>query len=260
MTKKKAWLITLAGAFALMAIGAVVVYQIKTMSEVSVPEEPVETESVVATPAPSPTPQETPEQTLDIPIDFEALQAQNADIYAWITIPGTVIDYPIVQSSEDNAYYLTHTIDGEVKTSASIYTQNYNSKTFEDPITVVYGHNMKDGSMFAGLHQYKDLTFFEANQEIIIYQPDAILTYQIFAAYQTSDEHILWAYNFGETEQDCIFYVNDILNQRTMSAHVDKTAPVDADSKILTLSTCDSAGDTYRYVVQAYLVQVETIE
>ena len=100
------------------------------------------------------------EKKIDIPVDFDSLQKENPDIYAWITIPDTVIDYPIVQSSEDNAYYLNHSAEKTDSASGAIYSENYNKKNFDDPITLLYGHNMKDGSMFAGLHKYEEDTYF----------------------------------------------------------------------------------------------------
>ena len=156
------------------------------------------------------------EKKIDIPVDFDSLQKENPDIYAWITIPDTVIDYPI---------------------------------------TLLYGHNMKDGSMFAGLHKYEEDTYFNDHKDLVIYTPDAILKYKIFAAYRTDDRHILLYYNLGAEDYNRQAYLNDILNQRTMGAMLDQSAPVSTESKILTLSTCDRAGDAYRYVVQAYLVE-----
>lgn len=202
--------------------------------------------------------QEVPEQEekkVDIPVDFDSLQKENPDIYAWITIPDTVIDYPIVQSSEDNSYYLDHSAQKTESVNGAIYSENYNKKDFDDPITLLYGHNMKDGSMFAGLHKYEDDTYFNAHKDLIVYTPDAILKYQIFAAYRTDNRHILLYYDGGTEDYNRQAYLNDILEQRTMGAIIDKSAPVNTESKILTLSTCDRAGDDYRYVVQAYLVE-----
>ena len=76
------------------------------------------------------------EKKIDIPVDFDSLQKENPDIYAWITIPDTVIDYPIVQSSEDNAYYLNHSAEKTDSVSGAIYSENYNKKNFDDPITL----------------------------------------------------------------------------------------------------------------------------
>lgn len=190
-----------------------------------------------------------------IPVDFEALQEINPDIYAWITIPGTEIDYPVVQSSTDNSFYLNHSAEGKKSVSGAIFSENYNSKKFDDYITVLYGHNMRDGTMFRGLHQYADNGFLQENREIIIYLPDAVLKYEIFAAYITDDRHILFYYNQGESEDNRRTFINDILDHRTMQSSLDTSAPVDTDSKILTLSTCHKAGADKRYVVQAYLVE-----
>ena len=76
--------------------------------------------------------------------------------------------------------------------------ENYNAKDFNDYITVLYGHNMRDGSMFAGLHQYEDRKYLEEHDELIIYMPDAILKYKIFAAYLTDNRHVLKYYNCGQ--------------------------------------------------------------
>ena len=80
---------------------------------------------------------------VDIPIDFAALKEKNPDVYAWISIPGTAIDYPVLQRENDNTYYLDHTIDHEEKTEGAIFTENYNNTDFEDPNTVIYGHDMR---------------------------------------------------------------------------------------------------------------------
>ena len=94
-------------------------------------------------------------------VDFEELQKINPDVYAWIQIPGTNINYPILQSvTEADDYYLNTTIDGKTGYPGSIYTEKYNSTSFTDPVTVIYGHNMKEGTMFADLHKYTDKTFF----------------------------------------------------------------------------------------------------
>ena len=86
-------------------------------------------------------------------VDFADLQENtNGDIYAWIHIPDTKIDYPVLQHPTDNSYYLNHNLDGSRGYPGCIYTEDYNKKDFTDPNTVLYGHNMKNGTMFAGLH------------------------------------------------------------------------------------------------------------
>lgn len=192
---------------------------------------------------------------LDIPVDFESLQEKNSDIYGWITIPGTEIDYPIVQNEEDNSFYLNRSAEKTESRSGAIFSENYNSKKFDDYITVLYGHNMRDGSMFAGLHKYQDREYMKEHEDITIYLPDAILKYKIFAAYLSDDKHVLLYYNQGKTEDNRKSYIDEIMDQRTMDASLDTSVELDENTKILTLSTCHKAGKNYRYLVQAYLVE-----
>ncbi len=93
---------------------------------------------------------------LENTIDFSALQEKNADIYAWIQIPGTLVDYPVLQHSTDRLYYLNHTIDGTAGLPGSIYSEAIHPKDFSAPMTVLYGHNMRNDTMFGSLHDYED--------------------------------------------------------------------------------------------------------
>lgn len=218
--------------------------------EVAVQEETPEKEEP-AEPEP-----EQQEPAVEIPIDFTALQEQNPDVYAWIRVPGTAVDYPILQSPSDNAYYLNHTISGEEKPEGAIFTENYNTKTFEDPNTVIYGHDMKNGSMFQSLHDYMDRDFFENNREVLIYLPDRILHYRIFAAYLYDSRHLLLSMDFGNKD---IYqaYLDHIFSMRDMNAFVDNSMEVTSEDKIITLSTCYAGISTQRYLVQAVLVSIE---
>lgn len=200
-------------------------------------------------------PEET-ETQVEIPIDFESLQARNPDVYAWITVPGTQIDYPVLQSPDDNSYYLTHTIDGEEKTEGAIFTENYNHTDMEDPNTVIYGHDMKNGSMFQNLLEYQDRTFFDENREVIIYTPDAIRRYEIFAAYLYDDRHLLQSFNFNNVDVYSQ-YLDSIFSIRDMNSCIDTSVEVDTDDKIITLSTCYGSQSDKRYLVQAVLVTIE---
>ncbi len=195
-------------------------------------------------------------KSLDIPVDFEGLQEYNPDIYAWITIPGTEVDYPIVQHPDDNSYYLTHNTDGKESAEGAIYTESYNSKDFTDPNTVIYGHNMRNGSMFRSLHNYMDRSFFDENREVTIYMPDKILHYEIFAAYLYDSRHLMLSYDFDDSE---VFarYLDEIKGIRDMSSFVDTSIEVTAEDQIITLSTCYKGMDDRRYLVQAVLVSIE---
>lgn len=188
-----------------------------------------------------------------IPVDFETLRKMNTDIYAWITIPGTTVDYPVLQNAEDNARYLVTDASGAESDAGAIFSEHENARDFSDVHTVLYGRNMDDGSMFGALHQFEDDTFFEAHRVVKIYTPDAVHSYRIFAAYRYDDRHLLQSFDCSDPN---VFqsYIRSIVDQRNLYACIDKTADIQWGDRILTLSTGDASGDTYRYLVQAVLI------
>ncbi len=195
--------------------------------------------------------EEEPEQF--IPIDFESLWEINTDVIAWITIPDTEIDYPILYSKTDNSAYLRHDMEGNYQIGGCIFIENYNSDDFSDFNTVVYGHRMDDTTMFAQLQLYRDKEFFDSHPEITIYTPTEILTYRIFAAYQFDDRHIILSYDY---DSDVLRqrYIDEVYAVRTIDGNYDETVEVTADSRILTLSTCVKNDPSHRYLVQGVLV------
>ena len=188
------------------------------------------------------------------PINFEELEAINSDLYAWIKIPGTVIDYPVAQSSNsDDNYFLHHNYMGNYEFAGTIYSQRHNIKYFVERVTVLYGHNMLDGSMFAGLHDFSDPEFFKENQYLYIYIPKHILKYQIFAAYEYDDRHIMNSFDFYDDE---VYeqYLKDCLNPHSANSIVREGVELNLDSKLITLSTCTDYNSSMRFLVQGVLI------
>jgi len=187
-------------------------------------------------------------------INFAELQEMNPDIYAWIYIPGTSVDYPVLQSSNgDDSYYLNTCVDGTVGLPGAIYTeQKYNGKDFTDPVTLVYGHTLDEGVMFDDLHKYSDRAFFDANPYVYIYLPDKTLKYQIFAAVAFDDRHILesGSYWFAEAFQS---YLDEL--RSSIDGNVNNDVPVTLESTILTLSTCITESPSQRWLVSATLTE-----
>lgn len=194
-------------------------------------------------------------ELIDNPIDFDSLADVNGDIYAWITIPDTKVDYPILQSTTDSDdYYLNHTFERRYSSAGSIYTQKINSKDFSDPNTLIYGHNMKNGSMFNNLHKFRDQGFFDENEYIYIYTRGHKLTYRIFAAYEYDDRHIMYSFDFSD-EQVRADYFDSCLRPKSMTACVRQGVALGLDDKIITLSTCVPNGNSkQRYLVQGVLL------
>ncbi len=190
-------------------------------------------------------------------VDFEDLQANvNKDIYAWIYIPDTKIDYPILQHPTDNYYYLEYNLDGSKGYPGCIYTEDYNTKDFTDPNTVIYGHNMKNGTMFAGLHRFEDSEYFAEHPYVYIYTEEDLFVYEIFAAYESGNEHIL--YNNDFTDRDVFRkYLAKILTSRTMNGNINEEAEIGAGNRIITLSTCVANKSDRRYLLQGVLLEEE---
>lgn len=191
---------------------------------------------------------------MENPINFQTLQEINTDIYAWIRIPDTKIDYPIAQRAGDDSFYLNHDMYQEPRFAGCIYTEDCNSKDFLDPNTVIYGHNMKNQSMFQNLHLFSDQEFFDSHPDVYIYTPEGVLRYKVFAAYTYDDRHIMNSFDFNDPE---VFqqYIDEILSIRSMDAHIRKDVSVTVDDHIITLATCIGGQPQSRYLVQAVLTR-----
>ncbi len=188
-------------------------------------------------------------------VDILALQeGTNADIYAWIYIPDTQIDYPILQHPTDDYYYLNYNLDGSKGYPGCIYSEKkYNNKMFTDSNTVLYGHNMKNGSMFANLHKFQDSEFFENHPYVYVYTPEKLLAYQVFAAYEHSSEHLLYNHDFGDS-YSFLKYFQEVMSVRSMNNNFNEQVLLDGDKCILTLSTCIANKPDQRYLVQGVLL------
>lgn len=192
-------------------------------------------------------------------IDFEKLWEENEDVIAWIEIPGTKVSYPILQSAEDEEedYYLDHNFDRSKGYPGAIYTQKLNQKNFDDPITVIYGHNMKNGDMFGDLRDiYMDEERFKEAQEILIHLPNKVYHYKVFAANIYDDRLILDYYNQFLDEGSYETFVEEIRSLAKSNGREDADVTWDGKERIITLSTC-VAVDTERFLVNAVLTDEE---
>jgi sortase B len=190
-------------------------------------------------------------------LDWELLRETNPDIYAWIYIPDTNVDYPVLQHSTNDDYYLDHNLDGSKGRPGCLYTQRLNSKDFTDYNTVIYGHNMKSGAMFRTLHYFEDYTFFTEHPYIYIYTENEELVYEVFAAYETDNSHILNTNDFS-TELGYAAYLTKITSNPDEDKNFRNDINITTTDRILTLSTCGSSGSSRRYLVQAVLISGDT--
>lgn len=194
-------------------------------------------------------------------VNFYELMEINPDIYAWIYIPNTNVDYPIAQSEKgvSDSFYLDHNVYKNYQFSGTIYSEKQNAKDFSDPCTVLYGHNMLNGSMFASLHNFNDIEFFDNNNTIFVFTEDKLYTYLIYSAYQYDDRHILNSFDMNDASS-FREYLDSTLLQRPYYCNVREDIRLSTDDRILTLSTCMNGGGNVRYLVQGVLVDEQYTE
>lgn len=193
------------------------------------------------------------------PIDFKALQAANPDIYGWICITGTDVSYPLVQNSEDDAFYIDHDSEMNKSKEGAIFTEHmYNDTDFTDKATVVYGHCKPTGTMFGQLQTlYSSLDSLSENSEIIVYLPDREISFQVFAAVPYDNIHIMYHYNF-ESRRMYNAFLNSVYSVRKVGAVFDSTVDVTADDQLLILSTCLRGNTQKRFLVLAKVIITST--
>ena len=183
------------------------------------------------------------EEPAVIPINFEEIRKENEDIVAWVEVPGTDVDYPILQSKPEmeEDFYLEHNLDGSGGYPGCIYIQKSNSADFCDAVTVVYGHNMKNGSMFSSLHRYEDRDFFDEHPNFSIYTPTEAKTYRVIAALNYDDRLIPAYFHFFLSGNDVGEFLKDIYGiGEGERSHFVEDAGIEPSDHYVVLSTCSS--------------------
>lgn len=162
----------------------------------------------------------------------EAMQEINPNYMAWIEVVGTSIDYPIVQAGEE---YLSQDFYGNNSVSGALFV-NKSQEPFKDLNTIIFGHNMKDGSMFASLKKYLDKTWFEDHPVIKVQYKGQNLSYEVFSVQVLPEEDTTsYIYQFSEGEFE------DFLIKLSINSLI-KSEKVIEDAPIITLSTCYGMG------------------
>ena len=184
-------------------------------------------------------------------IDFDELKKINDDCVAWIYIEDTDINYPIVQGS-DNSYYLKHLIDGKWNNSGSIFMDSRVSADISDRHSIIYGHHMKNGTMFSGLTKYKEQEYFDAHPEGWLITPEGTYRIEFFAGYVANVKSAAWDLGF-ESDDDFESWTQEAKKQSWFTSAL---SPAVTD-RILTLSTCSYEFDNARYVLHGVLYEIE---
>ena len=222
------------------------------------PETPTPEPTNTPTPKPTPVPTVTPtaeppkvgtavEQSVRYSVDFDSLRAINEDVVGWILQEGTEINFPIVQG-EDNEYYLTHLYTGASNRTGSIFADAGNSPYFTDMCTYLYGHNRKNGSMFASLSNYLDDDYYAAHPTLTVITPYEDYVAEVFACVRESaDQEQTWRIKQFARRAEYDEFVQSILARSQLDAGI---VPKWGD-QLLALCTCTNEVHEERYIVFA---------
>ena len=186
-------------------------------------------------------------------IDHEKLSAINGDYVCWLYGPDTQIDYPVVQH-EGNDYYLNHLFNHEQNAAGTLFIDYRNLPEFDDPNTLVYGHHMRNGSMFKSVEAYTDRGTFEARPYQLLYTPDALYLIEIFSGYTTDSSDPCYDIAIS-SDEDKLAFIERALLKSDFDAYLFPAL----EDRFVTLSTCAYRFENARYVALGRLRRLYSI-
>jgi sortase B len=178
-------------------------------------------------------------------IDFDYLVNENEDIKAWIYCPDTVINYPVLQA-QDNEFYLHRLTDKTYNSAGSLFMDCQNSADFSDYVTIIYGHHMKNGSMFGSISKYKKQEYFDQHPIIYLATPDYSYTMYLIAGFVTNA--VSETYIIPENLEERNEFLANSIKKSTFDSGIGITDLSD-DDKLVMLSTCSYEYENARFVV-----------
>lgn len=208
------------------------------------------------------------ESAQDAQVDFAALQEENPEIFAWLYIPGTEIDVPVLQSMQGDDYYETHNAAGEEDTDGAVYIELANVANMCDFNTVLHGRTgAGETGPFSGLYQFADPDYFKEHEQLYLYLDGNVLTYEIFAAYERENTSLLREYDFTYYA-GCQQFLDELYGIRDLSMNLregwegltpyqflvtlttQKDGTDDKQMVVIAVLTADAAGTINRVVAE----------
>ncbi len=183
----------------------------------------------------------------DVTVNWRKLMKKYDNMQAWLYSRGTVINYPVVQG-DDNSYYLIHMVNGEMNGKGSLFIDYRDPNPFKEFMTIIYGHRMKDGSMFHSLIEYRDHDYYEKHKKMLLVTPDASYDVIVFAAVTIPADSDKYQIEFSG-EQDKQDYLDWIQKKTELKTDVE----VGPEDRIVMMSTCTYEFDEARLVVYGKL-------
>ena len=195
------------------------------------------------------------ESAKDTQVDFEALKKENPDIFAWLYIPGTDIDCPVLQSTQADDFYESHDAYGKESGEGALYTELANLTNMCDFNTVIHGKAPLDGEkgLFTDLYEFGNPDFFENHKDIYLYMEGNLLTYTVFAAYEREDDSLIRSYDFTYGG-GCEKFLADLYGAREMGKNLrEGWGGITPYNFLITLTAGSGADADRQFVVVAAL-------
>ena len=193
---------------------------------------------------------EEPKETAPVSVDFDALLADCGDVVGWLYSEDTPIDYPVVQSY-DNDYYLRRDLSGNYLNNGTLFVDFRCAPVGKGQNYIIYGHNMKDGSMFGTLPKYKGGDYFSEHPVLYYLTPEKDYKIELFAAMVTSSDSESYTPEFGDAEE-FEAYLQRVIEKSTFTSDV----AVTGEDHVITLSTCSYEFGNARYVMLGKLTEL----
>ena len=212
-------------------------------------DEFVETKSTEETEPDETVESTVPTEVAPITVDFTSLLNQNDDIVGWIYCPDTLINYPVVQA-EDNDRYLRRDLNGKYLVSGTVFVDYRNGAIGEDANYIVYGHNMKDGSMFSSLAKYKEQSHYDEHPILYYLTPSGDYKIELYAGIVIKRDALIYVPNPDET--DLAEFLRNAKEKSTFQSDVE----IAENDTLITLSTCSYEYDNARYIVIGKLISL----
>ncbi len=185
-----------------------------------------------------------------ITVNFDVLHEENADVIGWIYCPDTPINYPIVQSG-DNNYYLRRLLDGSYNVAGTLFADYRSNSDFTGYTALVYGHNMKNDTMFGTLPYYREQSYYDEHPVMYLLTPSQNYMVELFAGYVTSTTDSIYKAIDTQAERD------NILQRSQRQSNFTANVEVADDDRLLILSTCSYEYENARYVVVGKLTEIQ---
>ena len=222
-----------------------------TITPATEPKLPVSTVSPTATPTPEPTP---------VPVvnPYQDSFLANSDMAAWIQVPGTPIDYPVMWTPRDEEYYLYRDFNGKDNSNGCLILDTDSSLTPLTTNLIIHGHNMKSGAMFGSLRNYEDPSYYEDHKNMILYTDGIQRNYEVIAVFRSQvykkSDQVFKYYKFFQANTEEEF--DDFYQNIKALSQYDTGVTAECGDHFLTLSTCAYHVEQGRLVVVAKEVEI----